>query len=627
MPRYILLALLLSLVRFTPSLVAQEVILLADSSHLSTPPWSGDLGKFAPCSEGWQLKDTHPSSQHNQATLLYTPRQTQVRTWQGTLSFRTALTRSNRFILLITPLSGTEKPDTNSDRYAYLASEEDGSIGLFMGDFSHRSKNHIEHINKHQDAPLITTSAQGGILFASARKNVLSWHITYSPEEGWRLYLKSNLHPDESFHFVGSNPVAPAPKASDKHPGTALQIHYSSRRAEGFTLHRLAYYPQSFDPEHPPHPIGEESIFADIQIESRRIILLPHEAMDIRKAQFNLQPSRGKIITETLGKGIYLSLEQPFKVGYYSLFVQGLITREGEPVPSEQIDFEITHVDEITDLDRDSDTVSIPKNHLLLSEVLPFAPADGAEFIELFNPTSSPLDLTEYAFAIRTEGRQGKLYPITLHDHQQLAPGQYRALTPWKEGLLNSYHAPQDSISEMEKFPALHNKAGQIVLYSLREKQIVEEMYYGANDPSRGQLTQGVSLERILFSQSALARDNWHTALPSPESATPGQKNSRTSNLNNTEEHLTPQQMAFQTLQALSDPQSTATLSIYTLRGYKLAQLGRNETWRWCQQTLDGTPYIWATRLPNTLIIVAITIQSASEPPIHLTTFMLSSRL
>ena len=103
------------------------------------------------------------------------------------------------------------------------------------------------------------------------------------------------------------------------------------------------------------------------------------------------------------------------------------------------------------------------------------------------------------------------------------------------------------------------------MLYSLCDSAVVEEMFYGPKIASRGEMSEWVSLERILFTRPALTPDNWHVARPEQGNATPGRPNSVRVECDlpieeREGETLTPEQIAALTLYALQDPANNATL-------------------------------------------------------------------
>ena len=98
------LALLLILL-FSPQIKAQEQIVFADSTTLSSPPWQGTLPKFSLTPQGVALHDLSPQRTHNKAALLHTPTLSGIHTWRGEVSFHFAITSANTFVVLIAPLN------------------------------------------------------------------------------------------------------------------------------------------------------------------------------------------------------------------------------------------------------------------------------------------------------------------------------------------------------------------------------------------------------------------------------------------------------------------------------------------------------------------------------------------
>lgn len=492
------LALLLILL-FSPQIKAQEQIVFADSTTLSSPPWQGTLPKFSLTPQGVALHDLSPQRTHNKAALLHTPTLSGIHTWRGEVSFRFAITSANTFVVLIAPLSApTQENGYTTCRYAYLSGEKTGSIGLFEGNFSLGKDGIIRHKDKNADKPIVTSSANDAIRFTSPNLHHLAWHITYSGTEGWKLYLKKSLQPQQKFVYIGCDSTSLPPQDYAQGSFSGIALRYTLKNAQHFTLHRLLYSQKPLAANETPSP-PTESIFAAFDFTPQSIRLITHSLVSIEGADFDLQPSCGTLTPGIKGKTITLDLENPFKSGNYSLFVRGIKTLDGALAPSERIDFEISLPSDSIGLGK-PDEEHLPQDHLLLSEVLPHPTAHAAEFVEVYNPTTHPIDIRDYALAVRSEGRRSKLYPLIVEKNHLIQPNEYRAITPWKRGLADYYHCSIDSLSEVEKLPALPNREGQIVLYSLRDSVVVEEMFYGPKIASRGEMSEGVSLERILFS-------------------------------------------------------------------------------------------------------------------------------
>ncbi len=608
------LALLLILL-FSPQIKAQEQIVFADSTTLSCPPWQGTLAKFSLTPQGVALHDLSPQRTNNKAALLHTPTLSGIHTWRGEISFRFAITSANTFVVLIAPLSApTQENGYTTCRYAYLSGEKTGSIGLFEGNFSLGKDGIIRHKDKNADKPIVTSSANDAIRFTSPNLHHLAWHITYSGTEGWQLYLKKSLQPQQKFIYIGCDSTSLPPQDYAQGSFSGIALRYSLKNAQHFTLHRLLYSQKPLAANETPSP-PTESIFAAVDFTPQSIRLITHSLVSIESADFNLQPSCGTLTPGIKGKTITLDLETPFKSGNYSLFVRGIKTLDGALAPSERIDFEISLPSDSIGLGK-PDEEHLPQDHLLLSEVLPHPTAHAAEFVEVYNPTTHSIDIRDYALAVRSEGRRSKLYPLIVEKNHLIQPNEYRAITPWKRGLADYYHCSIDSLSEVEKLPALPNREGQIVLYSLRDSVVVEEMFYGPKIASRGEMSEGVSLERILFSRPALAPDNWHVARPEQGNATPGRPNSVRVECDlpieeREGETLTPEQIAALTLYALQDPANNATLTLYTLRGYRSAVVGRSATQAWCRALLRGELTQLYTRPPHTPYIVSIELTTA----------------
>ena len=76
-------------------------------------------------------------------------------------------------------------------------------------------------------------------------------------------------------------------------------------------------------------------------------------------------------------------------------------------------------------------------------------------------------------------------------------------------------------------------------------------------------------------------------------------------------ETLTPEQVAALTLYTLQDPANNATLTLYTLRGYRSVVVGRTATQAWCRALLKGQLTQLYTLPPHTPYVVSIELTTA----------------
>ena len=205
----------------------------------------------------------------------------------------------------------------------------------------------------------------------------------------------------------------------------------------------------------------------------------------------------------------------------YSLTLHGVSDECGNIMPDKQINF----------------GYYLPlKSDLLISEVL-FNPFQGgADFVEIYNNSGHQVDLSELYLATRDASANLKQISQISVDQKYMPAGSYLAVTRSMEGVLRFYTTLcLDCLLQMEKFPTLNDQSGCVVLLD-KNRDVIDEMGY--NDAMHHPLisnTEGISLERISFSEPASGKENWHSASKSCGFATPGYENSVLAEVNSSE--------------------------------------------------------------------------------------------
>ncbi|MEI7422325.1 MAG: lamin tail domain-containing protein [Prolixibacteraceae bacterium] len=167
------------------------------------------------------------------------------------------------------------------------------------------------------------------------------------------------------------------------------------------------------------------------------------------------------------------------------------------------------------------------KSDLLISEVLFNPYPEGADFVEIFNNSGHPVDLSGLSLATRDGSNKLIQFSQISSLQQYLETGEYLAVSKSLEGIGRFYSTKCNAcLLQMEKFPGMSDLNGCVVLLD-SNGEIIDEMAYtdGMHDPLITE-TEGVSLERISYSASSSQQKNWHSASRSAGFATPGYKNS-----------------------------------------------------------------------------------------------------
>lgn len=171
-----------------------------------------------------------------------------------------------------------------------------------------------------------------------------------------------------------------------------------------------------------------------------------------------------------------------------------------------------------------SDSLSIVLNEIL------FNPRhNGVDFIELFNRSSSIIDLSDLRIASR-DINSLELKSITplSNSSQLILPGEYFAFTTDIDDILMQYpFAREENILKLSGMPSYPNDNGRAVLLD-KGLHIIDEMTYSEKMHFPLLVSvEGVSLERLSPDKSSWDETNWHSASESIGFATPGQENSQ----------------------------------------------------------------------------------------------------
>jgi hypothetical protein len=167
-------------------------------------------------------------------------------------------------------------------------------------------------------------------------------------------------------------------------------------------------------------------------------------------------------------------------------------------------------------------------NDLLISEFLFNPVPDGNDFIEIYNNSAFPADLSSLYLATRNDSlKLSSIYRITNQEFM-LPPRSYCAITTNNQHLLEKYIVPdKNSLLNVDKLPPMYNSEGLIVLLN-DSLNVIDEAYYHETMHSEWLYdNEGVSLERISFLKPANLPDNWQSASSLAGFATPGYKNSQ----------------------------------------------------------------------------------------------------
>lgn len=166
---------------------------------------------------------------------------------------------------------------------------------------------------------------------------------------------------------------------------------------------------------------------------------------------------------------------------------------------------------------------------IILNEILFNPYTGGSRFVELVNISQKILDLRNIQI--------GEIYPqtdsafnvkIVTETPRLLLPGEYVALTTNRDYQIATYRPLNpNTIFEIKSLPSYDDNEGECVI--LTDSGVFLDRFHYLDDYHFPNLDDdnGVSLERLSFTQPTQDPNNWHSAASTVLYATPGYENSQ----------------------------------------------------------------------------------------------------
>ncbi|WP_346858612.1 lamin tail domain-containing protein [uncultured Draconibacterium sp.] len=223
-------------------------------------------------------------------------------------------------------------------------------------------------------------------------------------------------------------------------------------------------------------------------------------------------------------------------------------------------------LDEVLVSGEEKNPIVINSGDVLLNEVLFNPVPDGEDYIEIYNNSEKQIPLNKLYLASRDANFElTQVYPLS-NEKRVIEPESYLALTRDTNGVFPWFTIEYPAcFLQMDKFPSFNNDEDYVVLLN-NNMEIVDEFYY--NEKMHLPLLfdrEGISLERISFSENTNEQSNWHSASTESGYGTPGYKNSQFENETN-KVQVTFEPEAF-------SPNNDGYNDIYTIN-FKLDQPG-----------------------------------------------------
>jgi len=243
---------------------------------------------------------------------------------------------------------------------------------------------------------------------------------------------------------------------------------------------------------------------------------------------------------------------------------------------------------------------------IIINEILFNASSDGVEFIELYNQSDRPVDISNMAVSLADHSGVLKK-TLFLKEHPFLLLSQkYVVLTNDSRKLIRNHPLSHPgNIVEAEDMFTLPDTEGLIVLADTTGHIIDECLYSYRMHHDLLEDVEGVSLERVNPGNPSGDPGNWHSASTTAAYATPGMPNSQMTtadnewNINLSSEIMSPDNDGvddFVTLHLQSGESGwTGTVAIYTPEGIRIKSLltnsilGTEEYLMWDGSLQDGS--------------------------------------
>ena len=250
-------------------------------------------------------------------------------------------------------------------------------------------------------------------------------------------------------------------------------------------------------------------------------------------------------------------------------------------------------------IDNHTYTFGLPKKaevgNIVINELLFNPYTGGSDFIELYNRSNHPINIADFMIASHIDGNLKNPKRIDSPGFI-LMPNCYVAISADIKNISSTYNC--GNLYQVSALPSMPDDAGNVALIDTAGN-IFDEVSY-TNDMHFALLKDlnGVSLERIDFSQPSDNQANWHSASQLSGWATPGLQNSVYKNITTeSTDHILLNNEVFSPDNDGFDDQLeiaynfdvagyVANVTIFSAKGLKMRSLISNE--------LLGTNGFWA---------------------------------
>ncbi|GAL83733.1 hypothetical protein MYP_960 [Sporocytophaga myxococcoides] len=320
-------------------------------------------------------------------------------------------------------------------------------------------------------------------------------------------------------------------------------------------------------------------IIKNVQLlDSLTILIELDEKLDIsnqiREDNITISPETG--IQNAMykeNKNILIALTNAIKVStLYQISLNGIRDCNGNYIAKNQVSFALPEIPHEGDV--------------LINEILFNPYPGGADFVELYNNSAHFIDLKNWRI-FNAENKNATTFSISTRP-LIMEPMQFLVLTSDPKSLINQYpNGKSKNFIKMSSMPSFNDDSGNISLLNSSGElfdsfSYTEKMHHKIlKDP------EGISLERISFTNPTADESNWHSAASGIRS-TPGYGNSQHFEFETLENSFSVQPLKFSPnddgkndfallTYRLDNPGEIATITVLDGLGREIKKIASNQ--------------------------------------------------
>jgi hypothetical protein len=225
---------------------------------------------------------------------------------------------------------------------------------------------------------------------------------------------------------------------------------------------------------------------------------------------------------------------------------------------------------------------------VIINEILFNPTPTGVDFVEVVNISDKFFNLKNWSLASFEDDGTIKSTKVITDQDIMLEPGAYKVFTEDGNILKSEYIQAREENFLQTSIPPMNDDAGTIILLNPDGNAIDSVSYTDQQHSPLLKDTEGVSLERIEATLPSGDVQNWRSAASSVGFATPGYRNSNTTDAQYTDDNITVDPEIFipiygtpaftQIRYRFDQGGYTANARIYDAQGHLIKELARNES-------------------------------------------------